>query len=224
VDTPEIEGIDINPLLADSDGVIALDARVAVAPAVAPGTARLAIRPYPQELEERPRLPNGQPVLLRPIRPEDEPALRAAFLKLTPDDVRMRFFAPLRELSHAFAARLTQIDYNREMALIAVDPASAGGATEIWGVARLAADADGERAEFAITVRSDIKGQGLGTLLMRRLVVYAASRGIGDLWGDVLAENRRMLDLMRDMGFAIEPVPGESGILRVRIRPEISAA
>jgi len=219
IDTPEIAGIDINPLLADSRGVVALDARIAVAPASAPGAARLAIRPYPQELEERLRLPDGQPVLLRPIRPEDEPALRAAFLKLTAEDVRMRFFAPLRELSHAFAARLTQIDYNREMALIAVDPASAGAKTEIWGVARIAADPDDERAEFAVTVRSDMKGRGLGTLLMRRLIAYSAARGVGELWGDVLADNRRMLELMRGIGFAIEAVPGETGILRVRIRP-----
>jgi len=219
VDTPEIEGIDINPVLADSNGAIALDARVAVAPATAAGTARLAIRPYPQELEGQAALADGQSVWFRPIRPEDEPALRAAFRRLTPEDVRMRFFAPLRELGHAFAARLTQIDYNREMALIAVDPASLGGETEIWGVARLAADPDDERAEFAVTVRSDMKGRGLGTLLMRRLISYAAARGIGELWGDVLAENHRMLDLMRDMGFNIEPMTEEAGILRVHIRP-----
>src|SRR5690606_19751243 len=97
-DIPEVTELDINPLLADAGGVIGLDARVRVAHAAAPGTRRLAIRPYPSELEETIALPDGRELLIRPILPEDEPALQAGFAKLTPEQVRLRFFIPLKTL------------------------------------------------------------------------------------------------------------------------------
>ena len=121
------------PLLAAADGVMALDARIKVAPAAGSGPERLAIRPYPRELEEKVKLRDGQEMIIRPIRPEDAPALRSAFKKLTPRDVRFRFFAPMSDLSQAMAARLTQIDYDREMALIALNP-HPGEETDGWGV------------------------------------------------------------------------------------------
>ena len=217
IDVPEIRELDINPLLADPFGVMALDARVRVERSDKHGADRLAIRPYPQELEESIPLGDGRLLLLRPIRPEDEPALQNAFAKLTPEEVRLRFFVPVRTLSHVTAARFTQIDYNREMALILTEPGIAGK-TEIYGVVRIIADPDNERAEYAIIVRHDMTGMGLGVLLMRRILDYARSRGIRQIYGDVLQENRTMLKLCEVLGFNKTRVPDETDIVRVTLR------
>jgi acetyltransferase len=219
IDSAEIAEVDINPLLADSEGVIALDARVRLDPAPkTSGAGRLAIRPYPKALEQSFTLPDGQKIFLRPLRPEDAPGLRSGFRRLDPDDVRMRFFAQMREMSPAMAARLTQLDYDREMALAAF-PAE-GPDRNGLGVVRLVADPDNRRAEFAITIRSDDKGRGLGRALMERIMDYAVKRGIGEVWGDVLADNARMLALCDELGFA-RAAP-EDGIVRVsrRLRAE----
>ncbi|WP_374447512.1 GNAT family N-acetyltransferase [Stella sp.] len=215
-DHPEIVEVDINPLLADADGVIALDARIRVARAERPGTSRFAIRPYPQELEDTDALQDGTPIRLRPIRPEDAPALEAIIARMTPEDLRMRFFAPMRRLPEVLLARLTQIDYDREMALVAFAEGPAGEPDGL-GVVRLLADPDGQQAEFAIGVRSDVKGRGLGWLLMRRIIDYARQRGIGAVVGDVLRENQPMLDLARDLGFRVETGAADPGIVRVRL-------
>jgi acetyltransferase len=217
IDTPAITQLDINPLLADTTGVIALDARVQVAAAQGPAGDRLAIRPYPKELEERIPVGDGREVLLRPIVPEDEPALQAAFARLTPEEVRLRFFIPMKTLSHFAAVRFTQIDYDREMGLILTEPGRAG-TTEIFGVANLIADPDNRRAEYAIVVRHDMVGLGLGIVLMRRIIDYARSRGIGEIFGDVLHENRPMLKLCRILGFTESRVPDDPGITRVTLR------
>ena len=223
IDLPEVKELDINPLLVDSDGVIALDARVRVAAVAAidgrrPTTERLAIRPYPQELEEIVADLDGRRYRLRPIRPEDEPALRLAFTKLSPHAVRMRFFAPLRALDHAMAARLTQIDYDREMAFVLAAPLE-GGIEELYGVGRLSADPDNARAEFAVIVRTDVAGKGLGTLLMGRILAHARRRGIGEVYGEVLAENTNMLELCRRLGFSISASPDSSAVMHVSVRP-----
>lgn len=198
-DVAEIQELDINPLLADPLGVVALDARIKVAPASGPPQARLAIRPYPKELETTVALADGTPIRLRPIRPEDEPVLHEFFKRLEPDDVRLRFFTPLRELSHSFAARLTQIDYDRAMAIVAFS----GDEREMLGVARISADPDNARAEFAVIVRSDLKGQGLGRLLMLRIIDIARARGIARIEGEILRENTAMQALAQDLGFRI---------------------
>jgi acetyltransferase len=208
--------LDINPLLADSAGVMALDARIGVRPAARPGTARLAIKPYPRELEETVSVEGSPPLLLRPMRPEDEPALIAAFRKLSAETVRRRFFAPLKELSHATAARLTQLDYDREMALVLADPAPAGRA-ELYAVVRISADPDNEHAEFAVVVRDDVTGRGFGRLLMRRIIDYARGRGIGTIHGDILAENAPMLDLARHLGFRLATADGRSEVVRATL-------
>jgi acetyltransferase len=215
IDIAEVTEVDINPLLADSQGVIALDARIRLDAAQAgkkSGSERLAIRPCPKSLEETFALPDGQKVFVRPLRPDDAPGLRSGFKRLDPDDVRMRFFSHMREMSPLMAARLTQLDYNREMALAAF-PAE-GPDRRGLGIVRLVADPDNLRAEFAITIRSEDKGRGLGRALMERIMAFAVKRGINEIWGDVLADNRRMLSLCDELGFQRAGV--EDGIVHVR--------
>jgi acetyltransferase len=213
VDEPRIAELEINPLLASSAGCLALDARLRL---VQHGSRRspLPIRPYPRELEQDVTLADGRILKLRPIRPEDEPALLRGFSRLTEDEVRARFFVPMRTLPHVTAARFTQIDYDREMAFVLAEP-GAPGSTELHAVARLAADPDNARAEFAIVVERALAGLGLGALLMRRLVDYARSRGIGELYGDVLRDNIVMLALSRSLGFREEPA--QDNVVRVTL-------
>jgi acetyltransferase len=200
-DVPEIAELDINPLLADGQGVIALDARVRLAPSAGAAVARLAIRPYPSELEESVEH-RGRRLLLRAIRPEDAPRHRQFLAKVTPRDLYTRFFTGVRELPEADLAHLTQIDYDRDMAFVAVARDAAGN-EEIIGVVRACADPDNDAAEFAVLVRSDLKGQGLGTLLMRKLIRYCRERGTRELWGDVMTENTAMQHLARSLGFGV---------------------
>ncbi|HEY0301943.1 MAG TPA: acetate--CoA ligase family protein, partial [Rhizomicrobium sp.] len=208
-DFPQIAELDINPLLADEDGVIAVDARVKIAA----GREPPAIRPYPEELVRRETVAGVGDFVLRPIRPEDAPAFEAFFARLTPEDIRLRFFSALRTLPPSSLARLTQIDYDRQMAFVLIDAAHA-----IAGIARIAADPDNARAEMAVLVRSDRKGHGLGRLLLQRLAAYAQARGIGELWGDILHENKTMLALCRELGCAVAPSPHDPGQMRATLR------
>ncbi len=209
IDFPEIIELDINPLFADERGVLAVDARIRVASASKDGEQRLAIRPYPKELEETFPLASGRPTLLRPIRPEDEPAHYEFMSKLTPEDIRFRFFGTVKELPHSEMARLTQIDYDREMAFISSAPKENGGGYETLGVVRTVTDPDNQRAEFAIVVRSDLQDQGLGHKLLDKMIKYCQQRGTTNMVGQVLQENRKMLGLATDMGFTRHLIPGE---------------
>ena len=198
---PEIVELDINPLLVDSQDAIALDARIRIAVEGADGANRFAIRPYPEELEEWITWQEER-ILLRPIKPEDGAAHIEFFRALDREDVRLRFFSYLGELVPAQLARFTQIDYDREMAFIATRSRAHGG-SETLGVVRGVADPDNERAEFAIIVRSDLKGRGLGSALMRKLIDYFASRGTTTLVGEMAAGNQAMARLATDAGFEI---------------------
>jgi acetyltransferase len=175
---------------------------------------RLSIRAYPKELEQDLSVPEVGDCLLRPIRPEDAGAIVRLFQKLTPEDIRLRFFSPWREMPPTQLARLTQIDYDREMAFVLLSPATG----EILGVVRLAADPDNVRAEFAVLVRSDLKGHGIGRILMKRLIEHARARGLKELFGEVLAENTLMLALCRELGFTTGTPAGSAGILRASLQ------
>ena len=215
VDVAGIVEIDINPLLADERGVIALDARIRVAKPQHPDAERLAIRPYPSELEEWTTI-NGRDVLLRPIRPEDEPQHAQFAQRVDAEDFQLRFFYAVRVMSHTQLARFTQIDYDREMAFIAsVDDGQP--TAETWGVVRAIADPDNANAEFAILVRSDLKGQGLGSLLMKKIIDYCRARGTGVLTGAVLRGNTRMLALARELGFSLK-YDNDAGVVQLRLR------
>jgi acetyltransferase len=216
IDLAEIAELDINPLLADQNGVVVLDARVRVVRATDPPERRLAIRPYPKELEDEIRLTRARTLLLRPILPEDEPMMIAGFHKLSPEAVRLRFFSRVKELTHETAAALTQIDYDREMALVLAE-AARPGAAELYAVARFSADPDLEKAEFALTVRDDFTGMGLGPLLLRRLIDYARERGIREIFGHVLRENGAMLAICRSLGFEERVDPDDPAIKLVRL-------
>jgi acetyltransferase len=216
VDLPQVVELDLNPLLVDSYGILALDARVRVRPASEAPVPRLAIRPYPKQLEEEVELADGRTLLLRPILPEDEPALERMFHALTPEEVRFRFFVPHKTFSHMNTARFTQIDYEREMVLVLTEPGIAGE-TPIHAVVQLSADPDNEKAEFAILVSRDVVALGLGVYLMRRLIEYARGRGIQRMHGDVLSDNHTMLKLARVLGFTTKAVEGEPGVVRIEM-------
>jgi acetyltransferase len=213
VDWPRIAELEVNPLVASAEGCVALDARVRLAAADAPPVP-LSICPYPRELERPVTVAVGRTLLLRPIRPEDEPALVRGFRRLSEDEIRSRFFAPMKELPHLTAARFTQIDYDREMAFVIAET-QAGGVSELRGIARLVADPDNARAEFAIIVERALTGLGLGSLLMSRLIDYARSKGIGEVYGDVLEDNAVMRGLCRALRF--REAPAEGHVIRVTL-------
>ncbi len=251
VEVPEIVELDVNPLLADADGILALDARIRLRPEPNPspqssiepaarsgtdrprndystdrpggeqgvpaGDDRLAIRPYPRELEEKVPLPDGRQLWLRPIQSEDEPALQAHFGRLDPEESRMRFFVPRRTLDHITAARFCQLDYDREMALVLTEPGPAG-TRPIHGVASINAEPGLTRAEFAIVINREMTGMGLGILLLRRLLDYTQRRGLVEVHGEVLRENRPMLKLCKILGFTQSPIVDEPGLVRVSLR------
>jgi len=213
VDHPEIVALDINPLFADHRGVIAVDGHIQLTASI--DRNRLAIKPYPKTLEEDFALRDGRTVLLRPIRPEDEPAHFAMMEKLSAEDIRLRCFRYINDMSHAEMARLTQIDYDREMAFIAT-VAGADGQPETLGVVRAKVDPDNQAAEFAIILRSDMKRQGLGARLLGKMIAYCRQRGTREFVSDVLTENVGMLKLAAAFKFNIEHTE-EAGVVRVSL-------
>jgi len=215
-DQASLAELRVNPLLAGPQGVFAADARARLAPPRRGARAadRFAIRPYPKELERTVTLRDGTAVRMRPIRPEDARAMQRAFLRMTPQDRRMRLFTSMSELRDDLAARGTAIDYDRELALVVEDPAQPG---ELWGGARIVADPDGATAEYAVSTRSDVQRRGVGEASLRAILDYARERGIKAVYGIVLRENAPMRDLARRVGFRETRTPDDPETVRTVI-------
>ncbi len=180
--------------------------------------ARFAIRPYPARLVQKVIARDGAPYRLRPMRAEDEPALGHMGARMSPEDLRLRFFQPMRQLSHDLAARLTQIDYDREMAFALESPEGGG----ILAVVRLHREPRGDTAEFAVTVRSDQQGHGFGRLMMEHIIAYGRAQGLKTIFGLVLHENQGMLKLARALGFTARTERGDATVVRVELKLETS--
>jgi acetyltransferase len=217
-DLPDVRELDINPLLADESGVMAVDARVAVGHAEpkfrGSGPANFAVRAYPSQWERHLQVKDGWHIFARPIRPEDEPLIHELLRHVTPHDLRLRFFASMKQFSHQFIARLTQLDYARAMAFAAFDETT----RELVGVVRIHSDSIYESGEYAILLRSDLKGRGLGWALMQLIIEYARAEGLKVISGDVLQENLVMLDMCRNLGFEVKVDADEPDICNVRLK------
>ena len=217
VDFPEIAELEANPVFVDADGVLAVDAWMRLRETGDLGGG-LAISPYPAELVEHWTARDGERLTIRPIRPEDAEQHGGFFSRLSPQDIRYRFFTAMRELPPEQMARLTQVDYDREMAFIAVREASG----ETVGVARLVCEPgepEGE-AEFAVIVQGDMKGRGLATRLMHRLIDWARGRRLRTIVGQVLADNAPMLAFMRHLGFSLRRMRDEPDVMEARLSLE----
>lgn len=214
---PEVRAVDIETVLVGGGHARAADVRVHVGALTATpgrlGHPRLSIRPYPSSWQRRLITRDGDTLDIQPIRPEDEPAYKAFLESIDPDDLRLRFFAPLRHIGHAMLARLTQLDYARAMAFVAKDPETGA----IQGSVRLHADPDHKVGEYAILLRSGLKGKGLGWALMSLIIEYARADGLDEIVGEVLRENTTMLALCTALGFSVTPVPGDEGLVEVRL-------
>ena len=212
IDFPEVATLVVNPLFADARGVVAADAAITLRPE---GEAvLLAIPPYPAELTAPFTASDGRTYEVRPIRPEDAAAHGEHFRTLPPEDVRFRFFSAMRELPPAMLARLTQIDYEREMAFVA----ERGG--QIFGTARIIREGSGGAAEFAVVVSPAAKGTGLAQHLMQRAVDWARQQGISDLVGHVLADNKPMLAFVQRLGFKLHRNLEDADIMEARLHLE----
>ena len=211
VDFPDIAELDVPSLFVDADGVLAPDAWIRLRHADEP-LPRLAIAPYPVELTEHRQLGSDR-ITIRPIRPEDAAAHTAFFSRLSPQDIRFRFFSAMRQLSPEQTVRLTRVDYDREMAFIAVNQATG----DTVGVARLVGDPDGEAGEFAVIVQTDMKGRGLASHLMHRLIAWARTRGLKQIVGQILADNHPMLSFIRHFGFTLHRMPDDPEVIEAKL-------
>jgi acetyltransferase len=215
---PLVKELDINPLIVDEHGAIAVDARMVVdyPSQTAERYDHMAIYPYPGHLVTKLQLPNGTDMVIRPIRPEDAGIEQAFIRKLSERAKYFRFMQPITELSPQMLARFTQIDYSREMALIAVVYVD-GAETEI-GVARYITNPDGKSCEFAIVIADNWQRQGIAHRLMQLLIETARSHSLQIMEGEVLASNHDMLNLMVKLGFSINPSEEETSMEHVVLR------
>jgi acetyltransferase len=200
-DFPEITEIDINPLFANENSIFALDARVIVTKTNVKSPQHMAMSPYPAGYETHWRLKDGTSVLLRPIKPEDEGMMCDLFNTFSEKTILYRFFQILKTISHEQVVRYTQIDYDREMAIVAVEEKS--GKERLIGVGRLTYYPNLETSEFSIVVGDPWQGKGLGKRLLEMCIEIARERGGKVLWGNIMTENERMIRLCKELGFRI---------------------
>jgi len=205
-DFAEIGELDINPLYLSGKDACAVDARVLLQPSQTRSPLHLVISPYPDQYEQHVRTSANIDIFIRPIRPEDAPLLTELFESLSPRSVYMRFFTPLKRLPASMLARFTQIDYGREIALVALSEGPT--AEKMLGVARVITQTNQKRAEFAVAVGDAWQGKGIGAALLKRCLSIAEKRGIEEVWGAILAENIHMLSLAKKLGFRFKSVPG----------------
>lgn len=215
---PWIQEMDINPIIIDEKGIVAVDARIAVAypqPSSDPYN-HLAIHPYPEHLVRKIQLNDGTDIVIRPIRPEDA-EIEARFIRELSDESKyFRFMSSLQELSQEMLVRFTQIDYHNEMALIAVT--TIGSVEEQIGVVRYVTNLDKTSCEFALTVSDKYRGRGIGHHLMRNLMGVARDRKLEHMEGKVLSDNRRMLELVKSLNFSIANDPEDPTVKVVMAR------
>jgi len=198
IDQPDITSVELNPILASNGQFLVLDATMTLSRyRVQSHRKRLSIRPYPIELVQQVTLKNNSQAILRPIKPEDEQAHQEFDQSLSKEDRYKRFFGELPQFNHDQLAKMTQIDYDREMAFIITQD------NATLGVSRVLMDPDKVHAEFAIVVRSNCQGLGLGSLLMRAAIEYCQSQGVQFIEGITLPENTGMIELARKLGFKI---------------------
>lgn len=202
IDCPQIHELDIHPVLVNGSQFTILDADLILKPFQGDGHSRLAIRPYPSELEERVTLRDNSVVMLRPILPEDEPQHAEFIHNVSKEDLYKRFFSDVGEFNHEALANFTQIDYDREMAFVAVD--NNDGEGKIIGVSRALINPENTDAEFAILIRSDLKGNGLGKILLQKVIDYCRLKGTVQISGMTMPTNRGMLTLAQKLGFEVD--------------------
>lgn len=200
MDFPEIGELDMNPVLVKDGRCVVVDARLRVSHTGKVSPTHLVISPYPAEQEKTAGLKDGSEVFVRPVRPEDAPMFRAFFDILSPTSIYYRFFTPIREPKPEMLARFTQIDYDREVALVALGKED--GDDAMMGVARVIGDADAKNGEFSVLVGDPWHGKGIGAMLLQDCLDIARKRGFRTITGYVLPENRGMLSLGRKLGFS----------------------
>ncbi len=216
LDQPLIEQLDVVLSCTADEPLASLVAcQLSLFEAVPPERERVALAPYPADLTETSTLPSGRRYTVRAVRPADEPAVLALLGRLDPEEIRLRFFAVIRHFSHDMAARITQVDYDREITLAAI---VSDAPDEIAALATLVADADAQHAEYAVLVQRSHARQGLGRHLLQRLLHIASARGVGHVHGDVLSDNAAMLGLVKSLGFAISTPPDDPGCRFVQIK------
>ena len=215
---PWLQELDLNPLIVDENGAIAADARIVIdfAPSSGDRYSHMAIHPYPAHLVEDWVLPDGQVVVIRPIRPEDAEMEKEFVAHLSDESKYFRFMDTLRELTQSMLVRFTQIDYDREMAFVAVTEED-GKEVQV-GVSRFVSNPDGETVEFALAVADGWQKRGVGRKLMSAIIECARAKGYRAVVGDVLALNSKMFKLMTSLGFTIHPHPEDPAVKRV-IKP-----
>jgi acetyltransferase len=209
IDLPHIAELDMNPVLIKDGLPLAVDARILVSAPLKPSPMHLATSPYPVEDEIHLTTEEGARLFVRPVRPEDAPLFRDLFEVLSPTTIYQRFFRYVKELNPEMLARFCKVDYDREIALIALDDNP--DADRVLGVSRIMGDPDGREGEFAVLVGDPWHGKGIGSTLLERCLSIAERRGFQTVRGIVLTENQSMLALGKKLGFEVHKHPETGG-------------